>query len=233
MQKEEFKDRISQYKGSLMDICDDICQVINSEPEESEKIDLFIIACENFGLNSNCENMLRNSIITNDTLRDIEIGNTDAIEAIITSSIKVAISNEYSTREFYGYLWKSISSAYQDRLLVFALYKILSDRRIPYYQISQGMAMEDSEYSEIIQTCLNDINKCRFILDVDFDQKTKEASNLLKVILSHDVKKEQIVILSQILTYCKLSMLSKLEETVQALSEDRDVSPKSSDSTDV
>lgn len=233
MQKEEFKEQISEHKGSLMDICDDICQVINNESEESGKIDLFIIACENLGANSNYKNMIRNSSITNDKIGNLETGNADAIDAIITSSLKVAISNEYSTREFYGYLWKSISSVYQDRLLVFALYKILSDRRIPYYQISQGMAMEDSEYSEIIQNCLDDINKCRFILDVDFDQKTKEASNLLKVILSHDVKKEQIVILSQVLTYCKLSELSKFEEMVQALSKERDVSPKSSDSIDV
>lgn len=228
MQKEEFRKWFSQQQGSLIDICNGIYQIINNEPDELGKIDLFIIACENFGVNFNRKDIFHDSSISNDNLKKLEIDNADAIESIITSSIKVAISNQYSNKDFYGYLWKSISSAYQDESLVFALYKILVDKRIPYYQISQGMAMEDNEYSEITQNCLNDIKKCRFILDVGFDQRTKEASNLLEVILSHDLKEEQAVILSQVLTYCKFF---KLEEILQALSKEQDDISKSSEST--
>ena len=228
MQKEEFKEQFSKYDGSLIDMCKDICQAINNEPEESKKLDLFIITCENFAVKSSRKYALEDAAIS-DKLRRLETDNADAISTTITSSIKVAISNHYSNKEFYRYLWRVVSSAYQDELLVFALYEILSDRRIPYYAINQGMAMEDSKYSQITQNCLDDINKCRFILDVDFDQKTKEASNLLEVILSHDSKEEQTVILSQVLAYCKFF---KLEEIVQALSKKQDTTPKSSESAD-
>lgn len=228
MQKEEFKERFSTYHGSLINMCGQICQAINNEPEESKKLDLFIITCENFAVKSSRKYAFEDTA-TSDKLRRLETDNADAIIATITSSIKVAISNQYSNKDFYRYLWRVVSSTYQDELLVFALYKILSDSRIPYYAISQGMAMEDSKYSQITQNCLDDINKCRFILDVGFDQKTKEASNLLEVILSHDSKEEQTVILSQVLAYCKYF---KLEEIVQALSKEQDPTPKSSESTD-
>ena len=228
MQKEEFKEWFSQQEGSLIDICNGICQIINNEPDEPEKIDLFIIACENFGAHFNRKDIFQDSSMSNDGLKKLEMDNADAIEAIITSSIKVAISNQYSNRDFYGYLWRSISSAYHDESLAFALYKILVDKRIPYHKISKGLSMEDNEYSEITQNCLHDIKKCRFILDVGFDQKTKEASNLLEVILSHELKEEQIVILSQVLTYCKLF---KFEEIFQALSKEQDDTPNSSECT--
>lgn len=96
------------------------------------------------------------------------------MDTLLDALLQKAIRVNMPTDLFYKNVWNLIIQNPifgAEREKAFALYYILIDTRIPYYPISPGMEMNNSEFKTIIQDCEEAIKKAKFVLAVDFPQK--------------------------------------------------------------
>lgn len=211
----ELNNRLDSYSGDNFDICADIMRYIVSAPEDIQE-DLFVIACQKFGVASSSKSYdVAPSGISKAQQDKLEDTYGDIVNKLLETCLKRAIQNQSSDIDFYKDVWKSVVSnpifLKSDEQL-FAAYYILIDRRIPYFAITEGLSMENGDFQAILAECSTDIKKIKFILAVDFDQKTQEASNLLDVIMNQDTYEKKAVLLARIVSELRREKNRLLEE---------------------
>lgn len=200
--KGELKARFATYGGDAFNVCADIKKYIDEAPEESRG-QLLSIACESFGMGDS-----DGSYIPEEAMIGLEERKTlrkvygELVDALLDACIKRALEENIEPAAFYDEVWRNIVCNPifgEDKARLFALYYILIDDRLPFFQVDKGLYMEQDRYERYIDACITDIQKVRFILSVDFPQKTQEASNLLDVIEAHESYEEKVVLLAQAL----------------------------------
>ena len=221
--KSEFKQRFETYSGNRFEICYDIYTGLMSN-DESDRIELLSYACKNFGIKdsdgsfSPCGSGISKSEISD--LKD-EYGQT--VDTLLDTLLQKAIKANMSADVFYESIWNLIIQNpifSTEKEKAFALYYILIDARIPYYPINPGMEMSNSEFRELIDVCEDDIQKARFVLAVDFPQKTMEASNLVDILLAQDDYKKQVVVMSRIVLELRDRNKKLLDSLLDKIKED-------------
>lgn len=221
--KLEFKEKFSKYSGSRFEICYDIYTGLMSNKEE-DRIELLSYACNHFGITdsdgsfSPCGSGISQNEVSD--LRD-EYGQT--VDTLLDALLQKAIRVNMPTDLFYKDVWNLIIQNPifgTEHEKAFALYYILIDTRIPYYPIRPGMEMNNSEFKTIIRECEEAIQKAKFVLAVDFPQKTMEASNLVDIILSQDDYKKQVVVMSKIVLELRDRNKRLLNDILDKIKED-------------
>ena len=71
----------------------------------------------------------------------------------------------------------------EDKARAYALFKILNDKRIPYFFFSDGLSMSNDDYRVKCAELIRIRQQIRFILSAEiFEQKTEKASYIVKII---------------------------------------------------
>lgn len=201
--KSEFKQKFGTYAGNRFEICYDIYTGLMSNDEE-DRIELLSYACNHFSIaDSDGSFTPCGSGISQNEIEGLKDEYGQTVDALLDAILQKAIKANLSAELFYENIWNliiqnPIFSLESEK--VFALYYILIDARIPYYPINLGMEMTNSEFRNLIEECKETIQKAKFVLAVDFPQKTMEASNLVDIILSQDDYKKRVVIMSKIVS---------------------------------
>lgn len=221
--KKEFQRKFQAYSGNRFDICYDIYTGIMSSDEDS-RVELLTFACNNFGIADSDGSFTPNrSGVTKSDLDELKEAYGQTVNTLLDTLLQNCIKNNMSPEAFYESIWRLIIQNPifpSEKEKAFALYYTLIDSRIPYYQISPGLEMNNSEYRSILGECANEIQKARFILAVDFPQKTMEASNILDIILSCSDYKKQTVIISKIITELRNKNQKLLDSLIDRIKED-------------
>lgn len=142
--------------------------------------------------------------------------------SIVNPILDKILKDNLKVSEFYKKLWNSLM---QNPILdseeskIFAIYYILIDARIPYFQLSDGMSMSNNKFAEMTDLLFKDIEKARFILSTNkFEQRTCRASVLLELLEAHDKLEERVVLMAHILSLNSKSInQSKLLELLGAV----------------
>lgn len=198
-----FKDKFSRYSGSRIDVCFDIFTGIMSNSEE-ERVHLFTYACNNFGISDSDGSFVPpSSGISRSEMENLREMYGQTVDSLLDTLIQKSIKDDIDPELFYEKVWNLIIQNpifTSNKEKAFALYYILIDTRIPYFQITPGLEMNNAEFKTIVEECKDDIQKAMFVLGVDFPQKTMEASNLLDILLSISDYRKRTVILSKIIS---------------------------------
>lgn len=105
--------------------------------------------------------------------------------------------------EFYKELWESImkSDVVCDgkNEKIYAIGRIWSDAKIPYFQVKDGIKMSDEEFSDIINKNKELLQEVTFILNCKYEQRTEISSMLLEVLERCNNSKEKAVVMAKIL----------------------------------
>lgn len=121
---------------------------------------------------------------------------------------------------FYSKLWNALSNnpmLDSDESIIFSIYYILIDARIPYYKLSDGVSMPNSRFAAISTAIQPDINKARFIMRTNrFSQRTSRASVLLEL-LDSKTGAERIVLMAHILTLGNINMPDSLLDLLRKM----------------
>lgn len=221
--KLEFKQKFGKYAGNRFEICYDIYAGLMSNKEE-DRIELLSYACKNFDIqHSDGSFSPSGSGISQSEVDFLKDDYGKIVDTLLNALLQKAIKEKIPSDVFYENVWNLII---QNPIFctikekVFALYYILIDARIPYYSISQGMEMNNSEYRSLIDECEDDLQKARFVLALDFPQKTMEASNLVDIILSQSDYKKQVVVMSKIVTELRDKNQKLLDALLDKIKED-------------
>ncbi len=218
-----FKQKFETYSGNRFEICYDIYTGLMSN-DECNRIELLSYACSNFGImDSDGSFSPCGSGISKNELNDLKDEYGQTVDTLLDTLLQKAIKANMSAEVFYENVWNliiqnPIFSTVKEK--TFALYYILIDARIPYYPINSGLEMGNSEFRELLDVCEDDIQKTRFVLAVDFPQKTMEASNLVDIILSQDDYKKQVIIMSRIVLELRDKNKKLLDTLLDKIKED-------------
>lgn len=200
---QEITNRLFTYSGKEFDICSDIMSYIDEAPADIQE-QLFIIVCRHFGESDSTKPKytVSPSKVSPERQNELEKMYGETVDSLIEVCIKRSLHNQLDADRFYADVWNSIVcnslfTTQEDR--IFAAYYVLIDKRIPFFTISEGLTMKNEEFRRLISDCKDSIQKIKFILALDFEQKTQEASNLLDVILNQDTYEKQAVLFARIL----------------------------------
>lgn len=135
----------------------------------------------------------------------------DLVDALLNK----VIVRKYEKEKFYEELWQSIvvSDVLFDEvdLKIYAIGRIWSDARIPYFCLKDGVKMSTDEFADVLEKNKKLLQEAVFILSCKYEQRTEMSSRLLDLINRCDEEKVKIVVMAKILDYVeKRSVLSIL-----------------------
>jgi hypothetical protein len=124
------------------------------------------------------------------------------IDELLLAVLKKAYNLGLEKEDFYDLLWKTVINtnffnSIKER--AFALYYMVIDRRLPYYPLEKGMLMEGQIFRKILKQNEETINRIKFILYLQFSQKTEEASLILKELVKLTSIEDQVIVLAAML----------------------------------
>lgn len=116
------------------------------------------------------------------------------------SVLNSLIAQECSEEEFYNRLIDAINSPIfpTDASRIVALYNILRDAQMPYFEIGEGMKMNNDKYANLQRELRTEMKRLSHLLARKFTQRTEQASHVLDVIQSIETRDGQVVAISKL-----------------------------------
>lgn len=102
---------------------------------------------------------------------------------LVNTFIDFFVRQKSTSTVFYQNMWNTVQNDmfFPDYgAKVFAFYYILIDRRIPYFELTDGYMMENDAFKRLRREYAEQICKIRYILSAGMKQKTERASLVLK-----------------------------------------------------
>lgn len=165
--------------GEPFDICDYLYQGL-VQLDILDQPTAFQYICELFGTVESSENfgIVPSKYRSKEDILRSQYGN------LIDSLIELYIKQNVEESNFYFSLWNNIVSSglfIQEEERIFALYYVLIDKRIPYFRLDPASlySLSNERFQQIRNNNIKAIQKIRFILKANFNQKTERASALL------------------------------------------------------
>lgn len=127
---------------------------------------------------------------------------------IIEKIVDNMINNNIDEIVFYETLWKTISEKVlfpTDIDCIGAIIFLFAYPKIPYFQLEEGLKMEDEAFQLKSIEMVRQIQKAIYILNRGYEQKTEVASQLIKIILELDDFDKQTVFLANIFGLLEIS----------------------------
>ncbi|OIP42382.1 MAG: hypothetical protein AUK47_04535 [Deltaproteobacteria bacterium CG2_30_63_29] len=133
---------------------------------------------------------------------------------VVDAMLQMVLQDNPPENEFYERLWQIPNNslfAVDDRARVFALFWILIDNNLPYFQIeNDGLLIADDEIDEVDEKVALDVAKIRKILrHRGFNHVTEQADLLLRVIEKHETR-ERVVLLAHLIALLQASSLFRM-----------------------
>lgn len=124
-----------------------------------------------------------------------------------------------SEDDFYRLLWDSIAGhnplLSEEDDVIYAIYMIWQDGRIPYFQLEEGFKMTNERFAEITRKNIDLIKKANFIIQSTIEQRTEVSGLLLKIISECETEEDQVVVLVQILARRKQQIINQVFNALQ------------------
>ena len=135
-------------------------------------------------------------------------------EAQIEGSLTKLIRKNMDAEEFYEELWQkaiehnSLLDGEDEK--IYALYRIWTDSRIPYFNLGAGLKMSDEDFLKISETKKDELRKIVFILNSELEQRTETSSLILNLLNSCETNDEKVVLLAQVIAISERRMINEL-----------------------
>ena len=196
--------------GSVINKVAALYAIIMNVPE-SIRPALLRMTAENFGLTDSAEKRA-----VPDKISD---GERDALKGAygktVDAMLDALVHSNPSVEGFYGGLYSLIQNPFfhKEHAKIFALYYVLIDKRIPYYQLPEGLRMSDEEFQDRLRRNRGLRMQLAFVLACKYEQRTEEADIILKLLSQAD-ERDRVVLLVSVLHTVRRDI-----ERVQALQE--------------
>lgn len=183
-------------KGSRYDKSAIIYEYILESEEPQAAWQYFL---ENADYIASSEEKEVNAYFTAQQLQKYEKEYASLIDALINKLVMRRCEKE----EFYNELWKSaiesdiVCDGKNEK--IYAMAKIWSDARIPYFKTKDGIKMSNEEFADIIEKNKALLQEVTFILNCKYEQKTETGSMLLEVLERCKDSNEKAVVMAKIL----------------------------------
>jgi hypothetical protein len=184
---------LSLSKGNRIDICYTLFELIQ-QAETGHKGPLLEHVALNFALAKSSDEIEIKTFIPSERLTALarEYGN------IVDEILARLIGKNLGESDFYEQLWNAFSNPlFEDPdAPAFAMYYTLIDKRLPYFQLGEdAKRFADDDWRALNERVLPYLNKVRFILSIDHDQRSIEADLLLRELEAREDRDERIAMM--------------------------------------
>ena len=169
---------LSSVDGSQFNICAQLYEII-LKGEEKDHIKLFAEAVIHYEYIDSNESI--SAPISKFESQKSEL--KDRYGHLVNTLIDLFVQRKGSSEIFYENIWNTVQNDtfFPDHgAKVFAFYYILIDRRIPYFELTDGYQMDNDAFKKLYRDYAEQVCKIRYILSTDMNQKTERASLVLK-----------------------------------------------------
>jgi len=183
--------------------------------KKQDQIILFQYICELWGTVSSSKAIEAPVVINQSQYDQLELLYGEIVDATLLSYIKLAQLKGWAREEFYTNFWEAINtnSLWKNKEeKAFVLYYILIDVRTPYYNTGTGLKMNNDDFSRIQDEIFEAIREFRFIVSLDYSQKTEKASLVYNLITRMKNDEQRIVLIARILAYYNKQRSSSIED---------------------
>lgn len=211
--KREIIEKLKILDGEQINVCYQIYKTIISV--QGREAELLRFLYENSEMIEATDNVSVEKIFSEDEERKLALH----YEKLVKGILETMLQKKYAVDEFYQSLWNAIAEnpmIEDEKAKVYAVYNIWTDPRIPYFELEQGIQMENEEFAEIIYERLEDIKKIRFIMTTPLEQRTERASLLLKVLDDIKDERERAVLMVQLMVMCGIQRCREREDETEA-----------------
>ena len=198
--KESITAILTLSRGTRINICYKLFEDICSAPPNLQP-NLFRYAAENFDYLDSSEEIDININISKERQEALREIHEDVVDAMLKSLIHRNLCEE----DFYKKCWESIvcnHSFFTDKEeQVYALYNILIDSKIPYFQLSNdGLRMSEEEFRKTRKILSREFAFIRFILNREFPQRIEQSSHIVKIFENRNIA-EKSSLMAYIINY--------------------------------
>jgi hypothetical protein len=182
------KDRIAELQsqvdntlgltaGDSANLAYALFRLLDAADEEDRPVLLRYIT-ERWDLRSSSGEVRLPQLINSNELDDLK----QSYGPIVDSSLKMMAAANPPADEFYDQLYELIHNPIfkDEKTQAFALYWLLIDNRIPYFQLEQGLRLSDDDWRRLSEKVQPEKAKLNFILAIDFEQRSEEADLILR-----------------------------------------------------
>lgn len=212
----KIKEAFGNYSHNNINFALFILNIIEQCTQKKDQSKLFQQICETWGTKVFCKKDAVAYEIDDSEYDELKNRYGKSVNDTLENQIKIAILQNLDNEKFYSNLWESIcfNSFFNDKhSKAFALYYIVTDNKIPYYNIEHGLQIENENYPCIRKEISIPLKKFEFINNLDFMQRAEKSSFVLKLIDSLDTEEKKIVLLSEIMAFYE----NELEKYVNKL----------------
>lgn len=210
--KEQILELLQTLKGERVNICSEIYKVIKKN--EAQSVQLLQFFCEQEEFTRSSEEEEARKVFTEGELIDYENDYGGIVDALLEKLLRKKLPKE----DFYAELWKNITleNVFEnEKAQCFALYYVLIDGRIPYFELPDTISIDKEEYRNIVDGLHVQEQKARFIMLSDFKGWSEVSYLLLQELDEVEDLKEKIVLLSTFFQTREKMLFSKLLEQIK------------------
>jgi len=195
-------DFLSVCDGRISNVFYELYSIVDSL-DEAEQPAAVMYVCENaYRIESDYSYRIEKDYYTVPQAWKAEQKLTEKFIPAIKSEINACAKAGIEPIELYSRMWKLIQSSMfkSKRERALALFWLADYKLIPYRSVGIGLTMENDEYKATFDSFPKSLlDETRYILKMDYDQKTQRASLLVDRLLSLNSKEEQTVYMTAIM----------------------------------
>lgn len=209
--EEWLNDVLSKVKGERLDIAAAVYKEIQSEKDSVRAFQYFLQNADDIISTEEQEIPPRYTAAETQKLKN---NCASCVMGILNS----ALNKNCSEDAFYELLWNSIAN--HNPLLpgeddvIYAIYLIWQDGRIPYFQLEEGLKMTNERFAEVIRKNKSLIKKANFIIRSSLEQRTEVSGLLLKLLSECETQEDATVVLAQTLARLEQKIVSQIFATM-------------------
>jgi hypothetical protein len=126
----------------------------------------------------------------------------DEYGGLVDQLLRRLLGRRPSEEDFYIGIWRILSNPEleETQARAFALYWILIDKLVPYFQIEEGLRMSGDDWRSLITQTRAERARIRFILYSNYDQANQRADLLLRELDANSGEPgKRVILMSSIL----------------------------------
>ena len=194
--QEQLLDFLGRVKGEQIDIAAAVYYMIQKESNRADAFRFFLEHADELETTGEAE---AESVFTASEIQKLSRNCGQLAEGILDH----VIGKNFDEADFYAELWKrgieENINLPEEKEKIYALYRIWTDGRIPYFKLDEGLLMTNERFREIVGEKQSQLKQVRFLLNSRFSQRTQRSSLLVRILDSCETEEEKAVILAQIL----------------------------------
>lgn len=212
---------LSVCSGTVSDVFFELYGIIDSL-EKAEQPLAVRFMCENiFKTDSDSSHKIKKSYYTMAQYKKAVETANKKFEPILEKIIENCIQDSIDEDSFYERVWKVIqenSMLKTKRERAYALFKLANNPLVPYRNVGTGISMENDKFKETIDKFEDKfISDTRYILKIDYAQKTQRASLIADRILELTTEEERAVYLALVIEEVENKVKEKMKESIDTL----------------